>query len=754
MRVLAVIISAILPYPVLAAAAPSAAASTHPTNKPSRGSVLRRAYDSVAGALRLSRGQPSVKEGTTAYLFNNPVYGSEFGSLSAGSSSRENPKKIKVRPWSQLPSAARLQVTSKGFVEAGSIGLEFDREVPIWNGDSHHFLRLRSATCPPLQHLMSPLDEGSEWSVAGARPEDIMAVVFPVAKLENEDQVHGKKQRHDGESERTSGVGGMYEIRVNGKSHDALRDAIKLLYTVLPEPSWARMTAALSSRVTANEYLALATCFHIRGGNSLLRTPLPASSHPVDREKWMNFFNVRDVGGRGNKFSHLLVEGYTYSPPRGSHEGGSTAMSGHSDILREAIGHRPPSNSLKVRRKRWSRTIFTAEGELEFDLNQYGLLVLKDASCPRLNRPTPRKLSTRLALSLFPAIFDDQATFAHGSASLPGILVSAGLTGDVQSALQTLLTIVRKPLLDVNYTGNANTAGNEFLLAALCSNLIANSPPVLEKEKPLDNPASSSSSSRSSMNTITQVVDDSTITTWGYRSIEATFPYMAAQRKDIPDVTSLSVRHNIVYDPRSRFWIQFGTTLEADGNEFLILRSALCPFRNELAYGVSNLILTEVKRAVDYNAQAFPLSFPEASQTAREKGGVEKFLFHTRQNRDLIEDSIKSLYVLMGGLPWKDTENRAEYSANGHFVHVMCVHLRGYTHSIPYREDTGMPAGAVKKKAGLDPGKSVFGIFAKKRTEEDKPEPLSGWIEEFKVVEPPSATEFDSWPPQEYLMLR
>ncbi|KAF4732499.1 hypothetical protein FOZ62_003763, partial [Perkinsus olseni] len=392
--------------------------------------------------------------------------------------------------------------------------------------------------------------------------------------------------------------------------------------------------------------------------------------------------------------------GYTYSPPRDNHEGGSAATNRRIDIFREAIGQRPPSNSLRVRRKRWSRTISTAEGELEFDLNQHGLLVLKDASCPRWNRPTPRKLSTRLTLSLFPAIFDDLAAFAHGGTSLPGILVAAGLTGDVQSALQTLLTIVRKPLIDVNYTGNANTAGNEFLLAALCSNIIASSPPALGEEKPLD------------------VVDDSTMTTWGYRSIKVTFPYMAAQREDIPDVANLSVRNNMVYDPRSRFWIQFGATLEADGNEFLILRSALCPFRNELAYGVSNLILTEVKRAVDYNAQAFPLSFPEAAQTARDNGGVGKFLFHTRRNRDFIEDSIKSLYVLMGGLACLGKTRRIGQNTQRTATLFM--------------EDTGMPAGAVKKKAGLDLGKSVSGIFAKKRTEEDKPEPLSGWIEELK----------------------
>ncbi|KAF4753135.1 hypothetical protein FOZ63_024486, partial [Perkinsus olseni] len=142
--------------------------------------------EAVAGLLHSSRGETIVKEGTTTYLFNNPAYGSEFGSLSTHFSSRENPKKIKVRPWSLLPSSARLQISSKGFVEAGSIGLEFDKETPLWNGDSHPFLRLRSATCPSLQHLLSPLDEGSEW-------------VFPVAKLEDEDQVHGKKQRHDGE---------------------------------------------------------------------------------------------------------------------------------------------------------------------------------------------------------------------------------------------------------------------------------------------------------------------------------------------------------------------------------------------------------------------------------------------------------------------------------------------------------------------------------------------------------------------------
>ncbi|KAF4742129.1 hypothetical protein FOZ62_006922, partial [Perkinsus olseni] len=118
----------------------------------------------VAGLLHSSRGEAIVKEGTTTYLFNNPAYGSEFGSLSTRFSSRENPRKIKVRPWSLLPSSARLQISSKGLVEAGSVGLEFDKETPLWNGDSHPFLRLRSATCPSLQRLLSPLDEGSECS--------------------------------------------------------------------------------------------------------------------------------------------------------------------------------------------------------------------------------------------------------------------------------------------------------------------------------------------------------------------------------------------------------------------------------------------------------------------------------------------------------------------------------------------------------------------------------------------------------------
>lgn len=92
----------------------------------------------------------------------------------------------------------------------------------------------------------------------------------------------------------------------------------------------------------------------------------------------------------------------------------------------------------------------------------------------------------------------------------------------------------------------------------------------------------------------------------------------------------------------------------------------------------------------------------------------------------------------MGGLPWHAaTFSMIESTANDHFVHVMCTRLRGYTPSIPYRRSIGIPADAME--AAGKPENSV--------------EPLLGWIDKFKLVDPLLSVGAESYPLRNYLMM-
>ncbi|EER06289.1 hypothetical protein Pmar_PMAR006054 [Perkinsus marinus ATCC 50983] len=475
-----------------------------------------------------ARAQPLIVEQSDNHVKSRLHLAHEEDGVRTGCKAREKPEKIKFKPWSQLPPASNLEITDGTSIEAGGILLMFDRGASVDRMDDCSLLRLRSATCPPLRKLVYPAEgRAKSYNASETNPEHVMAEVFPIVNLDNQ-------QASDGDSklELAPARGGMYEFRVNGSSDEALREAIELLYTLLPPPAWARNTAELPTTMTANEYLTRAMCLHIRGGyENLLASFPPALPYSIARPEWMQYFSVRDIGDPPNELDHLMLE-VTESPQQSGGESTRMDASADSSVL-AAIGERPSPASITVEKEKWTPywVVTASEGDLHFEIDSYGLLVLADATCPRWGRPTPRKPTTRLGLSAFPAVFDDGTTFLRRSSDPPGVAILMKETRNIRLALARLLEVVKMPT-EVEYTYEAS-AGNTFLLNAICSHVIAD-------------------------------------------------PYTGVGPK------LLNVDRTTVYSQDSRFWIQFD--VDADSEEFLVLRAAVCPLRRELVYGVSKLV--------------------------------------------------------------------------------------------------------------------------------------------------------------------
>ncbi|KAF4693846.1 hypothetical protein FOZ60_009985 [Perkinsus olseni] len=223
------------------------------------------------------------------YNLHRPQKGSEFSSLSASNGPADIPghKSYQAVLHGFLPSPTKLEVV-RGEVGFGEISLKFVEEAISGDGgESTAFVRLVEAKCPVIEDILAPPTGLLRYYAYDySFPSAMDATVFPA-------DIRGVQLGSDSDEEedlqsrlldpRLSEGSGMYEIRINGKSDDALKKALELLYAAVPAPSWARKTADLST-MTANEYLILTLCLHIRGGDSPVATHPSTTFGPVEKD--------------------------------------------------------------------------------------------------------------------------------------------------------------------------------------------------------------------------------------------------------------------------------------------------------------------------------------------------------------------------------------------------------------------------------------------------------------------------------------
>ncbi|KAF4667016.1 hypothetical protein FOL47_003806 [Perkinsus chesapeaki] len=657
-----------------------------------------------------------------------PVSRSEFSSLSpsftspVGLSDGSDVRMTILKGY--LPSPEDLEVAD-GIIKYGELGLKFDmKEYADEDGrePAVRFLRLVNAKCPPLDRLLpqpSVDEDNGEVELISSN-----AVVFPAWSTDLLPFSEEVPQENSAEtSQHSSQRSDMFEIRIpSGMDID---DGIKLLYTILPIPPWRDITAEMPAR----KYFVLTTCLHLRGyeKGTVVDTGIKLDLVPSDT--WKKAFKVDDNNGR---FDDMIVKDLT-TPPRSD----NNTVSNSYDI---ALGSRPMVESIKIED---GDTVKTSEGLVKFSLDDKDrMLTLDKAQCPRWHRPTPRKLPHEgYHLKRFPAAFDDGNVFTRLRGELGGTLVTSDK--DISDAIKSLYHAIRKPNQRVHYTTREHPA-NDYLLTAICSHLYADRKLFGEpKEKrthyyhsykqtgvagakeiaPRQDELAKQSARRPKL-TISRgaqgslYIDEADPSSGGYRSIKNDFPYDLIQLHefmpfatglvslkngdDADDISAVVSSDGKVWSSDGRFWIEFGIQQLEGTYHRLKLASAICPLRNELHLPLHNLFYSKVldvgdglkANAVIYNAEAFPL-FSKEVRELKQPDDIERFeKFHigTLSERRTFEDSIRTLYSLTSPLPWAPRIKDDDETANDYFIRRMCMQLRGFSPSLPYRSYGGWPA--------------------------------------------------------------